>query len=89
MHEITAESIEGDHAFGLEFAEGDMNRPLAWPRGAQAVIGEIGQTGVMSVLSSPSDGHASAIFPAQAGLFETAYNTQELGPISDGSHCAG
>jgi hypothetical protein len=41
VNEITAEGIDGDHALGLEFAEGDMNRPLAWPRGSQTVIGEI------------------------------------------------
>ena len=41
MYEITDEGIDGDHAFGLEFAEGDMNGPLVWTRGAQAVIGEI------------------------------------------------
>ena len=41
MHEIAAEGIDGNHALGLEFAEGNMNRPLVWPRGAQAVIGEI------------------------------------------------
>ena len=41
MDEITDEGIDGDHAFGFEFAEGDMNRPLVWPCGAQAVIGEV------------------------------------------------
>ncbi len=41
MYKITDEGIDGDHAFGLEFAEGDMNRPLVWPRGVQTVIGEI------------------------------------------------
>ena len=41
MDEITDEGIDGDHAFGLEFAEGYMNRPLVWACGAQAVIGEI------------------------------------------------
>ena len=42
VYKITDEGIDGDHAFGLEFAEGDMNRPLVWPRGAQTVVGEIG-----------------------------------------------
>ena len=42
MYKITDEGIDGDHAFGLEFAEGDMNRPLVWPGGAETVIGEIG-----------------------------------------------
>ena len=42
VNEITAEGIDGDHAFGLEFAEGDMNCPLARPCRAQTVIGEIG-----------------------------------------------
>ncbi len=41
VNEVTAEGIDGDHAFGLEFAEGDMNRPLVRPREAQTVIGEI------------------------------------------------
>ena len=39
LDEITDEGIDGDHAFGLEFAEGDMNGPLVGPCGAQAVIG--------------------------------------------------
>ena len=41
VNEITAEGIDGDHAFGLEFAEGDMDRPLVRACGAQAVIGEV------------------------------------------------
>ena len=41
MNEIADEGIDGDHAFGLEFAERDMNRPLVRSCGAQAVIGEI------------------------------------------------
>ena len=41
LDEITAEGIDGDHALGLEFAEGDMDGPLVRPRGAQAVIGEV------------------------------------------------
>ena len=41
VNEITAEGIDGDHAFGLEFAEGNMDGPLVGPRGAQTVIGEI------------------------------------------------
>ena len=41
MYKITDEGIDGDHAFGLEFAKGDMNRPLVWPSGVQTVIGEI------------------------------------------------
>ena len=28
VYKITAEGIDGNHALGLEFAEGDMNRPL-------------------------------------------------------------
>jgi hypothetical protein len=42
VYEITDEGTDGDHAFGFQFAEGDMNRPLVWPRGAETVIGEIG-----------------------------------------------
>ena len=41
MNEVATEDIDRDHALGLEFAEGDMNRPLVRPRGAQTVIGEI------------------------------------------------
>ena len=41
MHEITAEGIDGDHSFGFEFSERDMNGPLVWSRGAQAVIRKI------------------------------------------------
>src|SRR6266567_1420452 len=41
LNEITSEGVDGDHAFGFEFSEGDMNRPLAWPRRAQTVIGQI------------------------------------------------
>ena len=41
LDEIAAEGIDGDHAFGLEFAEGNMDGPLVRPRGAQTVIGEI------------------------------------------------
>ena len=36
------EGIDGDHAFGFEFAEGDMNGPLIRAGGAQAVVGQIG-----------------------------------------------
>ena len=42
VYEVTDEGIDGDHAFGFELAEGNMNRPLARPRGAQTVLGEIG-----------------------------------------------
>lgn len=41
MYKVTAEGIDENHALSLEFAEGDINCPLVWPRGAQAVIAEI------------------------------------------------
>ena len=41
VDEITDEGIDGDHAFGFEFAEGYMNGPLVWTYGAQAVIGQV------------------------------------------------
>ncbi len=42
VNEVTAEGIDGDHALGLEFAEGNMNRPLFRPRTAQTVIRQVG-----------------------------------------------
>ena len=41
VYKITAEGIDGDHALGLEFAEGNMDGPLVGRRGAQTVIGEV------------------------------------------------
>jgi hypothetical protein len=41
VNEVTAEDIDGNHALGLEFAEGDMDGPLVRPRRAQTVIGEV------------------------------------------------
>ena len=41
LDEITDEGIDGDHALGLEFAEGNMDRPLVGACGAQAVIGQV------------------------------------------------
>jgi len=41
LDEIAAEGIDGDHAFGLEFAEGNMDGPLVRPRGAQTVIRQV------------------------------------------------
>ena len=41
VYKITAEGIDGDHALGFQFAEGNMDRPLVRPRGAQTVIGQI------------------------------------------------
>ena len=37
VDEIAAEGIDGDHALGLELAEGNMNGPLVRACGAQAV----------------------------------------------------
>ena len=39
LDEIAAEGIDGDHAFGFEFAEGDMNSPLIRASGTEAVRG--------------------------------------------------
>ena len=41
LDEITAEGIDGYHALGLEFAEGNMDGPLVGACGAQAVIGQV------------------------------------------------
>ena len=41
MDEITDEGIDGDHAFGFELAEGNMDSPLIRTGGAQAVIGQV------------------------------------------------
>jgi hypothetical protein len=39
LDEITDECVDGNHAFGFEFAEGDMNRPPIGAGGTQAVHG--------------------------------------------------
>ena len=41
VNEIADEGIDGNHAFGLELAEGNMDRPLVRPCGSQAVIRQI------------------------------------------------
>src|SRR5258707_3502488 len=41
LDEVTAEGIDGYHALGLEFAEGNMDGPLVGACGAQAVIGQV------------------------------------------------
>ena len=41
VNEIADEGIAGDHAFGFELAEGDMNGPLIRACGAQAIEGQI------------------------------------------------
>jgi hypothetical protein len=42
LDEFTRRSIDGDHAFGVELAERDMNRPLIGPGGSKAIRGQIG-----------------------------------------------
>src|SRR5258708_21095513 len=42
LYEFRHEGISGHHAFGFEFAEWHVNRPLTWAGGAQAVEGQIG-----------------------------------------------
>src|ERR1035437_3697337 len=41
VNEIADEGISGDHAFGLELAEGNMNGPLIRACRAQAIEGQI------------------------------------------------
>ena len=41
VYEVTDEGIDGDHAFGLELAEGNMNSPLVRTGRAQAVIRQV------------------------------------------------
>lgn len=41
MNEITGESIDRNHAFGFELAQGHVDGPLARAHGMQAVIGEV------------------------------------------------
>jgi len=41
VDEITDEGIDGQHAFGLELAQGNMERPLVGAGGAEAVIGQV------------------------------------------------
>ena len=42
VYEVTDEGIDGDHAFGFELAEGNMNSPVARTGRAQAVIRQVG-----------------------------------------------
>lgn len=42
MHEVAYEGIDGNHAFGLELAEGHKNGPRIWSWGAKAIEGQIG-----------------------------------------------
>jgi hypothetical protein len=42
LYEFTHRGINGDHAFGFELAERDMNRPLVGRGGAKAIVGQIG-----------------------------------------------
>ncbi len=41
VNEVADEGIAGDHAFGLQLAEGNMDRPLVRAGGSQAVIRQI------------------------------------------------
>ena len=41
LDEFCDEGIAGDHAFGLEFTEGDMKSPLIWACRAQAIERQI------------------------------------------------
>jgi hypothetical protein len=42
MNEVTREGVDGDHTFGLELAEGDLNGPCAGSGRTKAIKGEIG-----------------------------------------------
>ncbi len=41
LDEIANKRIDGNHAFGFEFAEGDMNGPLIGTGGTQAIKAQI------------------------------------------------
>ena len=42
LNEFTNKTIDRDHTFCLQFAERDMNGPLIWAGGAEAIVGQIG-----------------------------------------------
>ena len=65
---MDTEGIDGDHAFCFELAERDMNGPLIWCGGAQAIEGEIGAL---------ADAHAS-VANQQKGISAEIVAAQEL-----------
>jgi hypothetical protein len=68
LNEFTRGSIDGDHAFGFELAEGHMNGPLVGPGGAQAIAGQIGTL---------SDAHAG-VSDQQKGIAAEIVTAKEL-----------
>ena len=71
VNEIADEGIDGDHAFGLKLAEGDMNGPLTGPRGAQTVIGEVGAfADAHAGVAEQQEDVSAQIVAAQELLFE-------------------
>ena len=42
LHEFAYKGVDGDHTFGFELAEWDVNRPLIGPGRAKAVVGQVG-----------------------------------------------
>src|SRR6516162_10098682 len=70
VNEVADKAVNRDHAFGLEFAEWDMNRPLIWPHHAETVPGQIGTF---------SDAHAG-MANEQKGIAAQIVTPQELLP---------
>jgi hypothetical protein len=65
LDEITNKRIDGNHAFGFEFAEGDMNSPLIGAGGAEAIKAEISAlTDAHSGMANQEESIATPIVPA-------------------------
>jgi hypothetical protein len=65
LDEITNERIDGNHTFGFEFAEGDMNSPLLGAGGSKAIQAEISAlTDAHSGMANQEESIATPIVPA-------------------------
>jgi hypothetical protein len=71
LDEFCDEGIAGDHAFGLEFTEGDMKSPLILASRAQAIEGQICTlSDTHASLAKEQEDVSAQIVAAQELLFE-------------------
>ena len=90
LDEITNKRIDGNHAFGFEFAEGDMNSPLTGAGGTKAVKAEISAlTDAHSGMANQEESIAAPIVPADKlllkllVLFQSQWSWESLRETGD------